>query len=710
MPEFARANKRSENIARQYFLMECFVFRDEKFLGWDCFYKGSFSVGNDKGSDIVLEDLNISDVRAVVECMDNKVIVTNKSFNKEICVNGRPVSTCILEPLDVLRIGPFILKIKIKRATGFGLNNNCETNKLNSKPSHMRGMDRRLGADLTSGEDLLKDEHVKEENIVEATSQRNQSQSYVIERDCNGNGNEKELISEEIDEEKSIEARKTPLPETESKSYYVENDEEEDEDDEAERDLPLFLKEKLSEDNSSEPVRRGAEVALKVMKFKDDHIFDVRYLDKKEKYEYVNGKIRFCIARNRGSDQCYFFFNRQFTGQLRSSNASNKDIADLCIPKNMHRKRKGIYRSLVPENGSVLLTDGYYHYFIQRSIKYASPKIADIPKPRDPFYKNLIKSVSLHVFLMVLTTIFISLPEIPQHHEQESRFVHINTDKLKKAEPVPPKKKKVKRVKPITKKVKPVIKKVKPVIKKVKPITKKVIKPKKAYKKKVVSRAIKRKFVKKGNVKKRNINKAGILGLIGNTIGLKPSEALASVTNLDAVSSQQSREENFKVGGIVSKLDSPEIEIPAGGIVKTKGSTQVLRSAGSGMVAALKEGTTGKKRVKAMVSVALDKNVRVQGGMSREAVKRVIDQHMDEITFCYENALMDDPSITGSIVFEWKILLSGMVGEVGIKTSFVRSNAMHTCIKRAIKSWQFPEPRNTEVIVSYPFVFDIVGF
>ena len=40
--------------------------------------------------------------------------------------------------------------------------------------------------------------------------------------------------------------------------------------------------------------------------------------------------------------------------------------------------------------------------------------------------------------------------------------------------------------------------------------------------------------------------------------------------------------------------------------------------------------------------------------MSREMVKRVIDQHLDDITYCYESALIGNPSIMGRIVFEWK--------------------------------------------------------
>ena len=139
----------------------------------------------------------------------------------------------------------------------------------------------------------------------------------------------------------------------------------------------------------------------------------------------------------------------------------------------------------------------------------------------------------------------------------------------------------------------------------------------------------------------------------------------------------------------------------------------MLRSAGvrgKGRIAALEKGKTGEKHVKGMVTATLTKTVRIQGGMSREAVKRVIDQHLDEISYCYECALIADPSLMGKMVFEWKILMSGKVGEVRIKSSTIQSSELHSCLKGAIKSWQFPKPTGAEVVVSYPFVFDIIGF
>jgi hypothetical protein len=235
----------------------------------------------------------------------------------------------------------------------------------------------------------------------------------------------------------------------------------------------------------------------------------------------------------------------------------------------------------------------------------------------------------------------------------------------------------------------------------------------------------------------KNINQAGILSMIGDNIGLKPQEAMAAVTNLDAVSSLAGNKAQFKVGGIVGKLDGGRIEIPKAGIVNTKGSSQVLRSGGGGgvggtgtggsggsggsggpggpggggWVASLDKGATGTHQVKAKVTAQLNKTVKVQGGgMSREEVKRIIDQHLDEITHCYEIALVANPSLMGRVVFEWKILLSGKVGEVRIKSSTINSSDIHSCIQSTIKSWEFPQPDGSEVVVSYPFIFDIVGF
>jgi hypothetical protein len=218
----------------------------------------------------------------------------------------------------------------------------------------------------------------------------------------------------------------------------------------------------------------------------------------------------------------------------------------------------------------------------------------------------------------------------------------------------------------------------------------------------------------KGNIKNRNVNQAGLLSILGNNAVPGPSTAIASVTNIDAVKVPGASEKNFTVGGIKGSVGTGKISVGAsGGVVTTKGSKQVLRSAGAsgpGTVAALEKGTTGQKSVKGMVTAKMSRSVKIEGGMSREMVKQVIDQHLSEITYCYESALVGNPAISGRVIFEWKILMNGRVGEIRIVASSINSHQIHDCIKGAIKSWQFPKPSGAEVVVSYPFIFDLVAF
>ncbi len=740
MLESAREVKTEIKINKKSTVIECFVYQDGELLGWDCFAQQSVSIGKNTKADIVLDEETIADVQAVFYVTGNEITVFDISVIEGVRVNDELVSTRTLGPLDSVKIGSYTLKAKIKKPSSL----NAVLSELANHISPDTVLEDCVS--ITDDEMTIAGPETVKEPVEEftATSSLNQEEerlatSTTMKREClieheiiplvKGkdsaqtieDASESEicakdtasgdiLIEPEYDTENPIALDQTTAPELNNTvaeeflheietqfrqrtadSFVYGEETEEDEDDDV-GDLPLFLRERLLEDRQINSTSVTGLVALQIIKYRDDHIYDISFLDEKEKYQYADGKRKFCLAENKNSHGCYFYFTDRFRGQLCIDNEPDTDIAGLCTHENVHSKRKEIYRSAVPEKGTVILTDDHYNYLIRRVVRSKSPHVAGSPAPEKRFHKNLLHSAGFHLVIMLLVALFVTMPQKQPPSEPESRFVHIDTAKLNRPEPVKPQKKKVKTDKAVIKKVK---------------------KPKKVPIKKKAVKTIKKTTAQKGNVKKRNIKQAGILGLIGSSSGIKPEEALASVTNLDTVSSPRMSEDNFRVSGISEKLDSPEIELPVGEMLKTRGSSQVLRSGGSkggGRIAELNEGTAGQKGVKGMVSVELDNSVRVQGGMSREAVKRVIDQHMDEVSYCYENALMGNPSLAGSIVFEWKILLSGMVGEVGIKTSSVKSDNIHSCIKGAIKTWQFPKPTNTEVIVSYPFVFDIVGF
>jgi hypothetical protein len=306
---------------------------------------------------------------------------------------------------------------------------------------------------------------------------------------------------------------------------------------------------------------------------------------------------------------------------------------------------------------------------------------------------------------MIILSYSITMPDKSEFKDPETYFVMVETENIHK--PVKPKPR-----------PKPVIPAPSKIEKAKKPETKPSTQVATLNPKKQPVKAEKPKAGggHKGTVVNRNVNDMGLLATLGMKTGIeiKPNEALASVTNMDAVTSTHAREARIKVGGLIGDLGDSRIAIPSGGVINNKGAADVLRSAGiggKGTVAALESGNTGQRAVSGAVSAPLTKKVKFKGGgISREAVAKVINDHIDEINYCYETSLINDPTLMGKIEFEWVILLSGKVGEVRIKSSTVKSNEIHACIKSAIRTWVFPKPQGSAVEVSYPFVFDVSGF
>lgn len=501
----------------------------------------------------------------------------------------------------------------------------------------------------------------------------------------------------------------------------VAEDEEDEDDDDIE--ASFSLKEKLCMftgfDRQVQRKMPGANKDLGIFKFRKDSVVDVKYLNGKSNFFIRMDRKRFRLAHKTKKGQNFFYFDDRFAGIIREKNSGVTPLSELQVKENLYRRRKGLYRISVPETGEVVVNDGCYDYLIRGIVPSQSPNFPETAKSKKIDWKYLGYSLGVHVVMLIFITVMSLLPSKPPP-EPESRFVTVDQQQLaqirQKPKPVAkPKPKKVVAAKPLKKK--PVVKK-KAVKKTPKPRKRTVQKSKTKTRRKARARTPSRHpkaggGAGKGNVRNRNIKQVGILSMLGDSSGAKSKPAIASITNLDAVKSNSSGKANFKVGGIKGKLGNSKVSVPTSDVVTTRGNSQVLRSAGiggKGSVAALAKGSVGQKKVVGMVRARLNKSVKINGGMSREAVKRVIEQHLDEVTYCYESALISNPSIKGRIIYEWKIRMSGRVGEVRIKSSTVNSNDIHACIKSAIKTWQFPKPVGSEVVVSYPFIFDIVGF
>jgi len=96
----------------------------------------------------------------------------------------------------------------------------------------------------------------------------------------------------------------------------------------------------------------------------------------------------------------------------------------------------------------------------------------------------------------------------------------------------------------------------------------------------------------------------------------------------------------------------------------------------------------------------------IGGGMDKEAIRRVIREHIREIRNCYERELQKSPDLYGKIVLEWDIEEEGRVSRCVVKSNALGNDAVAQCIASRLKTWKFPDPPKDQVgRVVFPFVF-----
>ena len=142
----------------------------------------------------------------------------------------------------------------------------------------------------------------------------------------------------------------------------------------------------------------------------------------------------------------------------------------------------------------------------------------------------------------------------------------------------------------------------------------------------------------------------------------------------------------------------------------TKGAEQ-LKSGGGTEFGALKGASAGQGGVGGVPVGLPVRQAKVQGTYDRDAVGKVINEHVNEIRSCYERALLRDPNLgAGKVLLEWTIGLGGSVTKVGAKVATIRSNEVVSCLLDTVRAMTFPKPTGGEVIVSYPVLFNAVGY
>jgi outer membrane biosynthesis protein TonB len=200
--------------------------------------------------------------------------------------------------------------------------------------------------------------------------------------------------------------------------------------------------------------------------------------------------------------------------------------------------------------------------------------------------------------------------------------------------------------------------------------------------------------------------------------GPAANDVLAAVDKLGSgPGSKFAKASNYKLSGLIGKAPIANAgtgTFGLGGGGRGGGATlgaELLRGKGGGGIGALGAGGVGKGAVGGTVTRATSRAVAAsQGSIDREAVARVINSHLAEVHSCYERALIKDPGLAGKVVLEWTIGPGGRVTAAKTKSSTLRNASVESCILNSLKGWTFPSPQGGIVIITYPFMFNSVGY
>ncbi len=101
-------------------------------------------------------------------------------------------------------------------------------------------------------------------------------------------------------------------------------------------------------------------------------------------------------------------------------------------------------------------------------------------------------------------------------------------------------------------------------------------------------------------------------------------------------------------------------------------------------------------------------NVKAFGGLSKEAVRRVIMRHRAEVRHCYEGELNKRPDLEGRVMIAFVISPTGVVTSAAVSSSTLGNATVEGCIARAVRRWSFPSADGGGVTsVNYPFLLSV---
>lgn len=94
------------------------------------------------------------------------------------------------------------------------------------------------------------------------------------------------------------------------------------------------------------------------------------------------------------------------------------------------------------------------------------------------------------------------------------------------------------------------------------------------------------------------------------------------------------------------------------------------------------------------------------GSLDPEKVREVVSSHRADLGSCYERAMLENPTLSGTCTVRIVVARDGTVGLASMHGSSLRSLSMERCLLQLVRTWRFPPPADGRAAaVEYPLVF-----
>jgi TonB family protein len=246
-------------------------------------------------------------------------------------------------------------------------------------------------------------------------------------------------------------------------------------------------------------------------------------------------------------------------------------------------------------------------------------------------------------------------------------------------------------------------------------VSQKKIKPtNKVYKPVVQKKVLKTRPYKVNTAKATNVQRVGALAALGGLAkGTKGYEGLDmnSMKNIRSAGTGNG-------GGGIGATGSGGVKglMPGSGLIAgSAGSGGRAESAGGYGTRGTGGGRAGYGKISLVggmsaVSLPLDDEATVSGGLTQDQIQAVINKNLGQVTYCYEKGLQAKPGIGGRVSVDFTIGSNGRITTLKIGQSSMGSKFVESCMLAKMKNWQFPRPvGKVNVDVLYPFELNRVS-